>query len=164
MRHSVFRPISADFGVDHFHVELLSYEKNLIETENNSYINGQVTLYERFNLATDNSPFFSGNYPWEQGRVFDALIVPGIKIGRRFDTGIVKSAGFFGTVAFFTPNDSYFFNTGFMVQSGSVQLKTGVLRSTIHYEASHLDYAEPAHDELTAVSYFTVGLSPTFSF
>jgi hypothetical protein len=166
---SIFRPVSADFGADHFHMELLSFERNLIETENNSYINGQVTLYERFNLATGNLSKIPDKYPWQQGRIFDALIVPGIEIGRRFEKGPIRRAGFFGTAAYITPNDSYFFNTGFMVQSGPVQLKAGVFRGTIHYEASHRDNLDDLslkkpYDELTAVSYITVGLSPTFSF
>jgi len=162
--HALFRPITADFGDDHFHMELLSYEKNLIETKNNSYINGQVTLYERFNLAKSNQSYMDRNDPWTVGVTFEALCVPGIEIGRKFESGIVKRAGFFGTVGFFTPKRVQYFNTGFMVQSGPVQLKAGVFRGTIHYEASHLDYSEPAYDELTAVSYITVGLSPTFSF
>lgn len=166
---TILRPISADFGVDQFHMELLTYEKNLIETDGNSYLNGQVTLYERFNLATVNHSKIPDKYPWEQGRIFDALIVPGIEIGRRFEMGPIKRAGFFGTAAYITPNDSYFFDTGFMVLSGPVQLKAGVFRGTIHHDASHRDNLDDLslkqpYDELTAVSYITVGLSPTFSF
>jgi len=166
---SLFRPLTADFGVDHFHLELLSYERNLIETDDNSYINGQVTLYERFNLAQSNQSYLDRPNPWNIGVSFEALMVPGVEIGRRFEKGLINRAGFYGAAGLITPDRNKFINTGFMVQTGPVQLKAGVFRGVIHHKASTLDNLDDLslnkpYDQLTAVSYITVGLSPTFSF
>lgn len=157
---SIFRPVTTDFGVDHFHMELLTFEKKLLCADDNSYVNGQVTLYERFDLV-ENNPFHMDP---DNDVSFEALLIPGIEIGRRFNSRTLSRAGFYGTVGLFTDDRSFLLNTGVMMQTGPVLLKAGVFRAQIHHEASHLDYAEPAYDELRAVSYITVGLSPTFGF
>ncbi len=168
-KNSLFTPITTDFGEDHFHLRLLSYEHNLIDPDGGSYINAQISLYERFNLVRKNQNSIDRNDPWLDGTLFDAILVPGIEIGKRFENSFIKRAGFYGTVTRTTPDGSSFFNTGFMVQAGPATLKAGVFRGVIHEEASHRDdlndlSIKRPFDELTAVSYITVGLSPTFSF
>lgn len=168
-KRALFTPISADFGDDHFHMTLLSYERNLVDSESGSYLNWNVSLYERFNLVRKNQAFIDRNDPWLKGTTFEALAVPGIEIGRKFENGFIKRAGFYGTVSGIMFEGSSFINTGFMVQVGFAQVKAGVFRGVVHYGKSHLDDQtdlSPAipYDELTAVSYVSVGLSPTFSF
>lgn len=155
----LIRPVTADLGADHQHLAVLLIERNLFDPEENTYCTAGLAFLDAYNLSTSEN----------SARAFYSALAPKIEIGRKLEQAVVSKVGFYGKAGFLNEGNRAWFDYGIVLRAGPTQLKAGVFRGSIHYEASRRDDLDDlslkrSESVPAAVSYITVGLSPTFRF